>query len=53
MLLLVNTCGGEGVVALAGDEGVRAVEMLPGRGTSEHLMPAVRRVLGGEKVREL
>ncbi len=53
MYLLVNTCGGEGVVALAGEGGVRAVEGLPGRGTSEHLMPAVRRVLGERKVAEL
>ena len=41
------------MVALAGEEGVRAVEMLPVRGTSEHLMPAVRRVLGELRVAEL
>ncbi|ADW68235.1 tRNA (adenosine(37)-N6)-threonylcarbamoyltransferase complex dimerization subunit type 1 TsaB [Granulicella tundricola] len=50
--LLMNTCGLEGVVALAAD-GVMRVEVLPGRGTSEHLMPAVRRVLEGFKVGEL
>lgn len=43
-LLLINTCGLEGVVALADDAGVRVVERLPGRGTSEHLMPAIRRL---------
>jgi len=42
--LLINTCGGEGVVALADEAGVIAEEMLPGRGTSEALMPAVRRL---------
>jgi tRNA threonylcarbamoyladenosine biosynthesis protein TsaB len=42
--LLINTSGGEGVVALADEAGVIAEEMLPGRGTSEALMPAVRRL---------
>jgi len=42
--LLINTCGGEGVVALADEAGVIAEERLPGRGTSEALMPAVRRL---------
>ncbi len=42
--LLINTCGGEGVAALAGDAGVLAEEALPGRGTSEALMPAVRKL---------
>ena len=43
-LLLMNTCGGEGMVALADEAGVIAAEPLPGRGTSEALMPAVRRL---------
>ena len=51
--LLLNTCGAEGIVALADEAGVRAEERLPLRGTSEALMPAVRRVLGGLAVREL
>ena len=46
-LLLINTCGGEGVVALADEAGVLAAEPLPGRGTSEALMPAVRRLFAG------
>jgi tRNA threonylcarbamoyladenosine biosynthesis protein TsaB len=41
-VLLINTCGGEGVAALADENGVVAEEGLPGRGTSEALMPAVR-----------
>jgi tRNA threonylcarbamoyladenosine biosynthesis protein TsaB len=45
--LLINTCGGEGVVALADEQGVIAAEALPGRGTSEALMPAVRRLFAG------
>lgn len=51
----MNTCGGEGVVALAGARGVEAMETLPGRGTSEHLMPAVRRLFAaqGMRVQEL
>jgi len=53
--LLINTCGAEGVVALAEDHAVVAVERLPGRGSSEHLMPAVRRLFAdrGWKVNEL
>jgi tRNA threonylcarbamoyladenosine biosynthesis protein TsaB len=52
LVLLLNTCGAEGIVALAGDGAVR-VEVLPGRGTSEHLMPGIRRVLAGVRVGEL
>ena len=54
-LLLMNTCGLEGVVALAEDAAIVATEPLPGRGSSEHLIPAVRRLMDGRqwKVREL
>ena len=34
-ILLVNSCGLEGVVALADEAGVRQEEKLPGRGSSE------------------
>ncbi len=53
--LLINTCGAEGVVALAEEDAVLAVECLPGRAGSEHLMPAIKRLFDGkgEKVREL
>ena len=44
-LLLINTCGTEGVVALAEDAAVLAVELLPGRSSSENLLPAVRRLM--------
>ena len=44
-LLLINTCGAEGVVALAEDAAVVAVELLPGRRSSENLLPAVRRLM--------
>ena len=44
-LLLIDTCGAEGVVALAEDASVVAVERLPGRSSSEHLVPAVRRLM--------
>ena len=44
-LLLINTCGAEGVVALAEDAAVVAVELLPGRSSSENLLPAVRRLM--------
>ncbi len=47
-MLLINTCGGEGVVALAEGDAVLAEEKLPGRGTSEHLMPAIRGLFGGQ-----
>ena len=53
LALLLNTCGAEGIVALAADGVLRAEERLPLRGTSEALMPAVRRVLGQTRVREL
>ncbi len=46
-MLLLNTCGAEGVVALADGALVVAEESLPGRGSSEHLMPAVRRLFEG------
>jgi len=54
-LLLINTCAAEGVVALAEDGSVVAVEKLPGRGSSEHLVPAVRRLMEaqGWRVRDL
>jgi tRNA threonylcarbamoyladenosine biosynthesis protein TsaB len=54
-LLLINTCGAEGVVALAEDAVVVAVETLPGRGSSEHLLPAIRRLMDGQgwRVRDL
>ncbi len=44
-MLLINTCGAEGVVALAEDGAVLAAEVLPGRSSSEQLMPAVRRLM--------
>lgn len=44
--LLINTCGEPCVVAIAGDGGFE-VETMPGRGTSETLVPAVRRLLAG------
>ncbi len=54
-VLLINTCGMEGVVAVAAEGGVLGVEGLPGRGTSESLVPAVRRLMEGVgwRVREL
>ena len=53
LALLLNTCGAEGIVALANESRVLAEERLPMRGTSEALMPAIARVLGGVRVREL
>ncbi len=54
-LLLINTCGAEGVVALAEDAAVLAVELLPGRSSSENLLPAVRRLMEARdwRVRDL
>ena len=49
-ILLINTCGSEGVAALADATGAIAVEKLPGRGSSEMLVPAVRRLLTGTGV---
>jgi tRNA threonylcarbamoyladenosine biosynthesis protein TsaB len=47
-LLLIDTCGSEGSVALADMEagGVIASQMLPGRSASERLLPVVREMLG-------
>ena len=53
MFLLMNTCGAEGIVALASGDAVLEEVRLPLRGTSEGLMPAVRRVLGSVRVGEL
>jgi tRNA threonylcarbamoyladenosine biosynthesis protein TsaB len=44
-VLLIHTAGNAGVAALADETGVIAWEPLPGRGTSETLMPAIRRIL--------
>lgn len=57
-LLLIHTAGMEGSVALADTEAVPAVvssEVLPGRSSSERLIPAVRRLMEvqGWRVREL
>lgn len=54
-VLLLNTCGDEGVVALAGEDGVVAEERLGGRASSEQLLPALRRVFAtaGWETREL
>src|SRR5580698_4682847 len=49
-ILLIHTAGAEGSVALADTEAVPAVvavEALPGRSSSERLVPAVRRLLEG------
>jgi tRNA threonylcarbamoyladenosine biosynthesis protein TsaB len=54
-LLLIHTAGNEGVAALSDEAEVIAQEALPGRGTSETLMPAIRRILAetGWKLAEL
>jgi tRNA threonylcarbamoyladenosine biosynthesis protein TsaB len=49
-ILLIDTAGGEGSVALADTEfepAVVATEVLPGRTSSERLVPAVRRLMEG------
>jgi len=50
-LLLMNTCGAEGVVALAEGSTVVAEARLPGRGASEHLLPAIRGLMEAKKWR--
>lgn len=54
-LLLIHTAGNEGSVALAEGREIVAVEVLPGRSSSERLVPAVRRLmeLQGWRLREL
>jgi tRNA threonylcarbamoyladenosine biosynthesis protein TsaB len=54
-LLLIHTCGAEGVVGLAEDAAVVAEAALPGRAASEELVPAVRRLMAerGWRVNEL
>ena len=57
-VLLLNTAGGEGSVALADTEASPAViasEVLPGRSASERLVPVVRRLMeeAGWKLGEL
>jgi tRNA threonylcarbamoyladenosine biosynthesis protein TsaB len=49
-VLLINTAGGEGSVALANTEVAAVIvasEVLPGRTSSERLVPAVRRLMEG------
>ncbi|MCU1323807.1 MAG: peptidase glycoprotease [Acidobacteriaceae bacterium] len=45
--LLIHTAGAEGTVALADVSGVVAEGLLPGRSSSERLVPEVRRLLEG------
>ena len=52
-MLLLNTCGERAIAGLADAARVLREETLPARGTGEHLMPAIRHVLGGLPVREL
>ena len=57
-VLLIDTCGSEGSLALADTELAQAVvatEVLPGRTSSERLVPAVRRLMesNGWVLREL
>src|SRR5579871_129489 len=54
-LLLIHTAGSEGSVALAAGREVIATEVLPGRSSSERLVPAVRRLmtLQGWSLRDL
>jgi tRNA threonylcarbamoyladenosine biosynthesis protein TsaB len=42
--LLLNTCGADGMAVLADADAVIAVSSLPDRGSSEELLPALRRV---------
>ena len=44
-VLLMDTCGASGSVALAEDDVVVATELLPGRSSSERLVPVVRQML--------
>jgi tRNA threonylcarbamoyladenosine biosynthesis protein TsaB len=49
-ILLIHTAGGEGSVAVADTEVAQAIvatEVLPGRSSSERLVPAVRRLMEG------
>jgi tRNA threonylcarbamoyladenosine biosynthesis protein TsaB len=57
-VLLIHTAGSEGSVALADTglaEAIVATEVLPGRSSSERLVPAVRRLMEGSgfRLREL
>lgn len=47
-LLLIDTCGAEGSVALAEDSAVVAEEVLPGRSASERLVPVVRAMMAAQ-----
>ena len=44
-LVLIHTAGSEGSVALAEEREIVASEVLPGRSSSERLVPAVRRLM--------
>jgi tRNA threonylcarbamoyladenosine biosynthesis protein TsaB len=50
-LLLINTCGADNTVALAEDGSIVASATLPARGTSEHLMPAIRSLFAASPAR--
>ena len=54
-LLLIHTARNEGSVALAAEREIVAAEVLPGRSSSERLVPAVRRLmeLRGWNLRDL
>jgi tRNA threonylcarbamoyladenosine biosynthesis protein TsaB len=50
-LLLIDTCGSEGTVALAEAERVVRSETLPGRSASERLVPVVREMMSAAEWR--
>ncbi len=47
MILLINTCGADAIVALAEGLEIIAQESLPGREASEKLIPTLHRLLAG------
>jgi tRNA threonylcarbamoyladenosine biosynthesis protein TsaB len=49
-ILLIDTCGATGSVALAEDKAVVASASLPGRTASERLVPAIRELMAGRGV---
>ena len=50
-LLLLNTCGAQGIVALAEDDEIVAHATLPARAASESLMPAIRGLFAAQSWR--
>jgi len=48
-VLLIDTCGDKGSIALGEGDAIVGSELLPARGSSSSLLPAIKRLLDGQR----